>query len=451
VRFLNEELLVNPTTTGVTLSLLPAQAATLSVEYAADGEAWRRTEERKVRSEEWTVFELDGLEPGRDHRYRVRCATGENGVGLRAEHRFRTLRPPGSTYRFGFGTDTHVYLGWADAQCLGEPAGLAATTATIANAGASDLDFFILGGDEVMTHCLRCPPCPVDGESAGTGPVRTLREARLRYRVLRRALEPLGRSTPIFYALGNHDGEAGFGAEDGRCAHLPDTGSLSRTARLEAFPNPATAYSGGSDGNYLAFESGDALFVLLDVMRYVDDYPASPDDWTLGAEQLRWLEETLAASERRFKLLFAHHLVGGSGMKLCYVYGRGGARSTVDGTAGGRLNGEQARIHELMRRHGAQVFFSGHDHVFAAGEKDGILYVAGGQAGAGKEPYWTATPEFNATYDYDDDGRPDYLVDKGFVRVTVDGPRALRIEYVKSDAADPAQNGQVVFSTEVVP
>jgi hypothetical protein len=443
VRFLSGETLSHPHPNGVELSLIPAEKAEVFVEYGPlDGDWSWKTPEQHVAAEATAVFALNGLEPGERYRYRVRSrpATDDGAFGTRAEHTFLTLRAPGDRVRFAFSTDSHVYLGWALAECGDEKSEFTRFERTLENIGESQLDFLILGGDEVQPHCVRCPACTVDGESSGQDTVETGREAELRYRVMRRAYEPLARTVPIFQVLGNHDGEAGFGSPDGRCGHRSDTAVLSRRARLAHFPSPA-------DEGYFAFESGDALFVILDVMRFTTVYPRRAEDWTLGEEQLRWLEQTLSRSDRHWKFLFAHHLVGGSDLALCYSYGRGSIRSTEDRTAAGRFRGEQARIHELMLRHGARVFFSGHDHVFAAGEKDGVLYVVGGQASGPRMPFWTADPTFNEAYDFNEDGNPDYLTDKGFVRVTVEGPHRTQIEYVKTDPEDESRNARVVFQT----
>jgi hypothetical protein len=450
VRWLSGEVLTHPGQRSVLLSLIPAEPVELYVDFGPRENGWRwRTPQRHVAARATAVFRLDGLEPGQHYRYRVRYrrAAAEGSFDARPERTFHKLRAPGDPVRFGFSTDSHLYLGWALAHCGDDATELARVNRTLDNIRRSETDFLILGGDEAQMHCVRCPPCRVDGESAGTGTVRSLLEAQLRYRVTRRGFEPLAGEVAIVPTLGNHDGEAGFGDSEGRCGQYADTRQISRLARMDHFPVPTDGIDGAADGSYFAFESGDALFVILDVMSHTTSYPRAAEDWSLGDEQLRWLERTLRRSERRWKLLFAHHLVGGSDWSLCYTYGRGGIKSTEDGTTAGRFRGEQARVHALMLRHGAQGFFIGHDHVFAAGEKDGILYVVGGQAGGPARSFWTFDPVFNEAYDYDADGKPDYLVDKGFVRVTVEGPERVTIEYVKTDVDDAAENGRVLFQT----
>jgi len=453
-RFLAGEALTHPGPRSIVLSLIPGEPVELYVEYGTpEEEGWpQRTATTRCAAEQTAVIPLEGLEPGRRYRYRVSArAEGSRGAfRARAAHGFTTLRPPGAPVRFGFSTDSHVYLSWAMAECGESPDEMAYFAGTLANIEASNLDFLVVGGDEAQTQCVRCPECRLDGESAGHDTVLTAREAVLRYRVMRRAYGSLVSDVPLLQVLGNHDGEAGFGAGAARCGHLPDTPLYSRDARLATFPVPSAELDGDPGGAYYAFESGDALFVVLDVMGHTRTLPQNPSDWTLGPEQMRWLEDTLAGSKRPWKFLFAHHLVGGAPIVLCYTYGRGGIRSTVDGTPTGRFVGEQARIHDLMVRHGASAFFSGHDHVFAAGEKDGVLYVVGGQAAGPRAPFWTADPAFQEAYDYDLDGAPDYLTDKGFVRVVVEDPRRATLQYVATDPDDPSRNGRVLYETALV-
>jgi hypothetical protein len=95
----------------------------------------------------------------------------------------------------------------------------------------------------------------------------------------------------------------------------------------------------------------------------------------LGAEQLGWLERTLATTSAKWRFLLIHHAVGGrAGNPRNSSYGRGGGRAAQVG--------EQARLHALMKQHGVQVMFYGHDHVFCDMVVDGIHYTLPGSAGA---------------------------------------------------------------------
>lgn len=70
-----------------------------------------------------------------------------------------------------------------------------------------------------------------------------------------------------------------------------------------------------------------------------------------------YVENVLARSGAKFKIVVAHHPLGGAAKDTANTaYGRGGAKAAKIG--------EQAWLHELMLRHGVQVFLHGHDHVF---------------------------------------------------------------------------------------
>ena len=189
--------------------------------------------------------------------------------------------------------------------------------------------------------------------------------------------------------------------------------------------------------------------------------PKRAEDWTLGAAQFGWLEAVLAANHSPWVFVFAEHLVGGvtrpDGRPFAdetetpgeYHYGRGGLRSTVDGTTKGRFLGEQAALQALLRRHGADVFFHAHDHVAVIGEKrgpdgrgEGVYYAMAGQAsGDANGPGWAANSWFASQMDYDGDGQPDYTgangtAAPGFYRVTVEGTKQVLLEFVRSDSPD---------------
>jgi hypothetical protein len=350
--------------------------------------------------------------------------------------------------------------------------------ATLENILRADVDFAIAGGDNFMLHAPRMKTCQ-GFEQYGSGTVRSAREADLRYEI---ALSPAlwGRLTarvPFLYVLGNHDGEARFGDASGSFGHFTDTRELSRAARRRHLPDPTSVYGDGAGGAsrdlYYSFTSGDARFIVLDVMSGPEDYPAHAGDWTLGREQLAWFERVLRRNDRTWTLVFAEHLVGGAmdrgnlrtAGERVYHYGRGGLRATRDGTARAPFAGEQAALHSLMREHGVDVFFHAHDHVAVVGEKpdaegrgEGVFYVLGGQAsGDGSGPAWRDRTWFREGMDYDADGEPDFVsgvrgsLAPGFYLVTVTGRERLDLAYVASDATDAAANGRAVLRLSLFP
>ncbi|MBL7998615.1 MAG: hypothetical protein JNL32_08270, partial [Candidatus Kapabacteria bacterium] len=154
------------------------------------------------------------------------------------------------------------------------------------------------------------------------------------------------------------------------------------------YPNPipnhfysgntvSEGYGIGLPENYYAFTWGDALFVVLDVYRHCDvNEKPQTWDWTLGEEQYQWFRRTLAGSDARYKFVFAHHVRG---------QGRGAVTMAKFNEWGGYNNknvwqfnterpGWEAPIHQLMVKYGVNIFFQGHDHLYAWEQLDGIVY-----------------------------------------------------------------------------
>jgi hypothetical protein len=227
----------------------------------------------------------------------------------------------------------------------------------------------------------------------------------------RRLLSRIAGRAAHFPVIGNWDGESG--------CNTADEIQRARSQRLLYLPapTPSTNPEGGSPfQDYYAFVWGDALFVVLNVMSYtptchlLTEDMGQPDDWTLGAAHLAWLEETLKNARSKWRFLFIHHTVGGAAPSAANAaYGRGG------GLAAGV--GEQAVVHDLMVRHGVQIFFYAHDHVFTDMVVDGVHYTLPGSAGA---PWKFTTHETGYT---------SFWPDSGHARVTVSSQRA-RVELV---------------------
>jgi hypothetical protein len=289
----------------------------------------------------------------------------------------------------------------------------------------------------------------------------------------------LTRELPFFHVLGNHDGEARYGDAEGSYGHFEDTRALSRGARLRHLPDPTAVYDGSQNRDlYFTFTSGDARFIILDVMSGPDDYPSVPEDWTLGAEQLAWFERVLQGNDRVWTFVFIEHLDGGimrpdglplphpGGEKGKHAYGRGAMRATLDGTPRGEFRGEQALLQKLMRENGVDVFFHAHDHIAVVGEKrasdgsgEGVYYAMGGQA-SGDEfgPGWSRFDWFQQQVDYDEDGVADFLSGRksggnassrpGFYRVSVNGKRSIELAYVVSSPR-PELDGTIAFGLTI--
>ena len=98
--------------------------------------------------------------------------------------------------------------------------------------------------------------------------------------------------------------------------------------------------------------------------------------------------------------------------------------------------GEQAKVHELMRQYGVEVFFYGHDHVFTDMTADNIHYICNGSAGAP----WKFTTE--------ETGYESYIPDSGFTLVDVSADKAV-IRYMRPDPQNPM--GAELYKVELKP
>ncbi len=146
------------------------------------------------------------------------------------------------------------------------------------------------------------------------------------------------RRVPLLASLGNHEGDSPY---------YYDYFALRQNERC---------YS---------YDIADVHFVVLD----------SNEDFREGSPQYKWLvadlEEHRAA---RWKFVNLHHPVFTSG-----------GHGSVDSQGRPKQQGirtAQDVLPDLARRYGIQVVFSGHEHAYERSEKDGVLYIVTGGAGA---------------------------------------------------------------------
>jgi hypothetical protein len=306
---------------------------------------------------EWTI---DELETGNFYEYDI-VEYDDRGEVVLYQGSVTTARPPGTPFSFALLSDSHIganlaYGNQGDENVLAQVANAIDTIAP---------DFMVNLGDMLDYHEYGFNAPPPNGAIS--------RQAYLNYRTW---LGDITGRTPHFPVVGNWEGENG--------EFLPEEIAWSREQRMLYMPapEPSTTPEGGSPyEDYYAFTWGDALFIVLNVMTYtptphlLSSNPGLPDDWTLGTEQLDWLRVTLANATSRWRFILIHHAVGGAAGDLANsAYGRGGGQAAYVG--------EQAIVHQLMRDHGVQIFFYGHDHVFADMTVDGIHYTEPGSAGA---------------------------------------------------------------------
>ena len=359
---------------------------------------WRAVgADRLVPADDFVIWDVGGLSAGTPYEYELRQGhTGEVPTTVSGAGRFTTQRSGEVAFTAALTADAHT-------GSFGEGSlPVAILDDVVRNVAADRPDFLIALGDNVAWYTSRELP-----QSDDLG-------ARFAYDMYRRHLAPLSPSCPHFGLIGNWEGESGKFPEENQ--------ELMAAVRRQLTPNPdhRTYRQGGSPNeDYFAFDWGPALFVVLNVQSYSEpsgalatsmDDVTRIQDWTLGAEQMSWLEAVLTGSDHQFRIVCIHHVVGGNaGNAFETLYGRGGPRAA-------RV-GEQAVLHEMMRELGVQIFFFGHDHVFLDEVVDGIHYALLGSCGAP----WKFGPEIT--------GYRSYWPDSGHARLTV-RPDAATVDYV---------------------
>jgi hypothetical protein len=351
-----------PTSFGVSVTLSSGDPRALAARVRLEGETeFAPLQAGEVMTEDLVEWTLGGLSPGIPYEYEVVETAAPNGEAVLYRGRSMTARPTGEPFTFALLTDSHIgpdltYGNQGDENVL--------HTVCAAIDGISP-DFMVNLGDMLDYHQYGFNAPPPDGLIA-----------RRAYQNYRTYLGDMAGRTPHFPVIGNWEGENG--------EFPPEAIAWSREQRMLYMPAaaPGRYPEGGSPyQDYYAFTWGDALFVVLNVMTYtptphlLSSNPGLPDDWTLGPEQLAWLETTLENATSKWRFLLIHHAVGGAaGNAANSAYGRGGGQAAYVG--------EQAIVHQLMLDHGVKIFFYGHDHVFADMTVDGIHYTVPGSSGA---------------------------------------------------------------------
>ncbi len=447
VTFLATELLGRPTDRAVTVNMLAEQALEVYFEYGTEPSVYtNKTTVAQFPGGEPIEVVLDNLQNNTRYYYRmVYRLIGDVDWTARDEHSFHTQRTPDSTFTFTLISDSHLN---------GDMGNPSLYQQTLLNVRNDYPDFHIDLGDTFW----------MDNVDSIAG-------ARQAYLGQRPYLGIISYSTPIFLAIGNHENEEAWNIDD-----TPSLPLLSVNARKLYYPNPIPDgfYTGNSDPlpeiegdhlreDYYAWQWGNALFVVLDPYWYTTIKPYSGGmggekndeeligdrwDWTLGEQQYRWFKQTLESSNATFKLVFAHHLTGGT-----QPYVRGGAQAVPYFEWGGyNWNGSwgfdakrpswETPIHQLMVANGVTVFFHGHDHEYAKEERDGIVYQLCPQPGDSNYGYG-----FNL-YRESDPYTDVVLPNSGHLRVTV-SPAQITVDYVHAYLSG-GLNGQIAYSYTIM-
>ena len=408
--------LCRPGAETMTVSVLAWEDLQAFLEYgtgSSSGSPPMRTEVLRLKAGVPQEVLLSALQPDTSYTYRLvyRRAGGEATPD--ALRTFHTQRKAGAGAGAGF-----TFVMQADSH-LDNNTDVRVYQQTLANILADKPDFMIDLGDTTMVDKF--------------GRFYTRSESQ--YKAQRYYLGQIAHSVPMLMVLGNHDGERG---------DRPDMAQWSLGMRKTYFPNPT---DGNDKHSYFALEWGNALMIGLDPFWATTQ--RGDDNWgaTLGEAQYRWLVRTLEQSRAAFKFVFIHHLVGGLGKDV-----RGGAAvapymewggRNADGSEGFAQHrpGWGLPLHALFKKHGVNIVFHGHDHLYVKEEYDGIIYQEVPQPGH-------PTGGTRSAEEYGYSGV--ILGSSGHLRVRVE-PQQATVEYVRATLPGNAMANGTVEHRYTVP
>ncbi|HQV67372.1 MAG: T9SS type A sorting domain-containing protein [Saprospiraceae bacterium] len=431
----NSIILGRPTDHSITASVMFDQNVQFYLEYGTKSSVYPSTTSTFTSIANTPIeVSLSNLEANTRYYYRMLYRlVGSNNYTATPEYSFHTQRAVNSPFTFTIEADEHLY----DKKGVKNMYNV-----TLANQAADKPDFMLSLGD-------------IFGDdhqpfSITSGALDSL------HRDYRPFLGNICHSVPFYVCLGNHEGENdyyyGITPPNNLCI-------MATQWRKFYYPNPypdgfytgntdIEPYGIGNPENYYAWTWGDALFVVLDVYRDQCDTSAKPGgwSWTLGFPQYNWLKNTLESSNSKYKFVFAHHIrgQGRGGVTNAKLYEWGG----YDGQNGTNYNFPNKRpgwakpIHQLFIDNGVNIFFQGHDHVFAHEVLDNITYQSAPMAA-------------DSTYEIGMLANADaYVSDTingtGHIRVNVT-PSCVKVDYIRAylpaDTLSGAhRNGEIAFS-----
>jgi hypothetical protein len=442
-------ILGRATDQAVTVSLLARERLEAFIEYDTEpGKYDQKTKPIALPLGQPVEMAMTGLRSSTRYFYRLHTQkSGETTFKARPECQFHTQRSPGDAFTFCVQGDSHP-----ERPFMSEPNLYART---LQHAASCRPDLYFCMGDDFSVDRVRT----VDAESLAAP-----------YLLQRPFLGLVAQSASLYLVNGNHEQASLFNYNQTDERQRVAVGV--QTARNKLYPLPATEgiYIGdarefkgiGLLRDYYAWTWGDALFVVLDNYWHspvqVDsgfqgragggkksDDKKNRDWWgiTLGDEQYHWFRKTLEASKAKFKFVFAHHVLGTGrgGIETSELYEWGGKARGQGGTGEfhQKRPGWDLPVHHLMAKHGVNIFFQGHDHLYARQERDGVVYqevplpADHGYATYNEEAYTSGTK----------------LANSGYLRVTV-SPEEATVEYVRcylpKDETERRKSGEVAYS-----
>ena len=376
--------------------------------------------------------DIDKLLPNTRYYYRLRYRLiGATSYLASSEYSFFTQRSKGSTFSFTIEADEHLY----DKKGVDNMYRI-----TLANQAKDKPDFMLSLGD-------------IFGDDHYPTTI-TSQQLDVLHNNYRPFLGAICHSIPFYVCLGNHEGENDYF----KAMNPPNNLAIWATLwRKNYYPNPFPNgfYSGNTEKepfgvdypeNYYAWTWGDAQFIVLDVYRDQCDTSEKPQgwNWSLGLPQYTWLKNTLESSTSKYKFVFAHHIrgQGRGGVTNAQLYEWGGLNKLGGAnTFANNRPGWAKPIHQLFIDNKVNIFFQGHDHVFAHEMLDSITYQAVPMAA-------------DSTYEIGmlanaDSYVSDTVVGTGHLRVTV-SPENVKVDFVRTylpaDTLGTHKNAEIAFS-----
>jgi hypothetical protein len=428
------EILGRPENNSVNLSIMFDRLAEVYCEYGTS-QGLYNMKTAVYSAVKDTPVEIDFLNLNADTKYfyrtRYRFDSANESFLASTEHTFHTQRLPGSTFSFMVEADEHLY----------DKKGVKSIYQVCLNNQAIDRPDFMISLGDIFGDDHK----PVAITSA---------ELNLLHKQYRPFLGSICHSIPLFICLGNHEGENDYYMAQNPPDNLAINGTLWRKFYYPN-PYPDSFYTGnqeiepygiGNPENYYSWTWGDALFVILDVYRYECKTSDKPQgwDWSLGLSQYTWLKNTLEKSTARYKFVFAHHIrgQGRGGITNARLYEWGGYEADgISYAFNSKRPGWGKPIHTLFVDNKVNIFFQGHDHVFAHEVMDGVTYQA------------LPMPS-DSTYQIGilangDSYTSDVVGGTGHLRVNV-APAGITVDFIQAylpaDENGTRKNGNVAFS-----
>ncbi|MEY3321976.1 MAG: hypothetical protein RLZZ417_1559 [Bacteroidota bacterium] len=414
---IHEEMLGRPTNKSITLQIIFLEAAEVAIQYGLSPANYTNQSPWKIyQANEPAEIILDNLLANSTYYYRViHRKPGENIILTRKQGQFVTQRPKGTPFSFVIQADPH----------LDEQSDSAVYKKCLQNQLEDNPDFMVDLGDVLMADKLK-----------NASNIITRDTIAFRAKLMRDYYAIQSHAVPMFFVLGNHEGESGW-SRNGTANNVAVWGTLERK-KYFLNPSPDSFYSGDNTKhdfvdlreNYYAWEWGDAQFIVLDPYWYTNVKPDSLNGWrwTLGKTQYDWLKTTLESSKATFKFVFSHQLVGGDkngrgGTEFAEFYEWGGKNlNKTPGFTQNRPNWYKP-VRELLKENKVNIFFHGHDHFFGKQEKDCLIY---------QEVPQPSHPNFSNVNYAKEYGYFEGLIlpNSGHLRINV-SPDGVKVEYVK--------------------